>query len=186
METIFQLARRLVLVMIFASFSELLLPSGKFRSFLRFAVGLAVIALMLQPLALLKGLEFVPEQLWGREASAAVDFSSQDWVRSQTKQAVEERLAEEIGQRLAADYPQCRTEVSLAVAFDQQGIIREFSGLEVDVYLAARTGAGVMPVVIGEQPAPDNKPALAAELAAGLGIDPGLLTLRVHGGEEGP
>ena len=72
-DVILQLVRRLVLVAIFAGFSELLLPSGKFRG-LSGLQWVWLSCLMLQPLALLRGLVFRCGRTtessgeWGRSA----------------------------------------------------------------------------------------------------------------------
>ncbi|MDD4658071.1 MAG: stage III sporulation protein AF [Eubacteriales bacterium] len=183
MEIIFQLTRRLVLVAIFASFSELLLPSGKFRSVLRFAVGLVIIALMLQPLATLRGLRFDPEELLGSDMAVGA-IQGRGWVQAQSQDLVEAELAREIAEYLAPEYPDCRAQVSLDVSFDECGLLKEFRGMEVELYPAAQGIEAVLPVVIGKEenspPAGSGPPGLAEALARHLGISAAKLKLRVY------
>lgn len=183
MEIIFQLTRRLALVAIFAGFSELLLPSGKFRSFTRFAVGLVIIALMLQPLAVLRGLRFDPEALLGSE-EAAGGIQGRGWVQAQSQDLVEAELAGKIVEFLTPEYPGCQVNVSLDVSFDEYGLLKEFRGMEVDLFPEARGIEPVAPVVIGgsdQTPAKNTgRPALARKLADHLGIPVSKLILRVY------
>ena len=183
MEIIFQLTRRLVLVAIFAGFSELLLPSGNFRSFIRFAVGLVVIALMLQPLAMLRGLRFDPEELLGSEGAGG-GIEGRGWVQAQTKDLVEAELARKIAEYLAPEYPGYQVNVSLDVSFDEYGSLKEFRGMGVELSPAARGIEPVAPVSIGgsdQAPAQNiGRPGLARELAGYLGIPVSKLTLLVY------
>lgn len=182
MDVILQLVRRLVLVAIFAGFSELLLPSGKFRGIIRFAVGLAVIALMLQPLAQLKGLSFDVEELLGVLEMGAIQDS--DWVHTQSRDLVEEELARQIAACLEDDYPDSEVTVKLDVVFDQHGFLKEFRGMEVDIYTARPGIQPIKPVIIGgeSKQQPLSPPGLAQELARHLGIEASKIKLRVHDG----
>lgn len=183
MEIIFQLTRRLVLVVIFAGFSELLLPSGKFRSFIRFTVGLVIIALMLQPLAMLRGLRFDPEELLGNEEARGA-IHGRGWVQAQSQDLVEAELSRQIAEYLAPGYPDCQVQVSLDVSFDEHGMLKEFRGIEVELYPAAKGIEPVAPVVIGTEAnlpaAGSGPPGLAEELARHLGISAAKLKLRVY------
>lgn len=184
MDVILQLVRRLVLVAIFAGFSELLLPSGKFRGIIRFAVGLVVIALVLQPLAQLKGLSFdVEELLKVQEVGEALQGS--DWVQAQSQELVEGELARQVAACLADVYPDSEVTVNLDLVFDQNGSLKEFKGMEVDIYTACPGIQPIKPVIIGregEEQAAHSPPGLAGELARQLGIEASKITLRVHDG----
>jgi stage III sporulation protein AF len=182
-DVIFQLVRRLVLVAIFAGFSELLLPSGKFRGIIRFAVGLVVIALMLQPLAQIRGLSFDLEELLGAGENRDGTLQGSEWVPSQSQDLVEEELAQQVAAYLADKYPDCQLAVKLDVVFDQHGFLSEFRGMEVDIYTASPVIKPIMPVTIGgetKKPEASSPPGLAEELARYLGIESSKITLRVH------
>ena len=183
MDAIFSLARKLALLAVFAGFCELLLPSGKFRSFIRFGVGLVVIALMLQPLAQLRGLKFDPEELLGREGAPPASVEGEDWVRAQTQDLVEKELARQVGEYLAQEYPQYEARVTLDVSFTAQGQLEEFRGMRVALYPAGEEIEPIAPVVIGRetQEGPPLPPGLATELARHLGVSPDKITLTVQG-----
>lgn len=183
-DVILQLVRRLVLVAIFAGFSELLLPSGKFRGIIRFAVGLVVIALMLQPLALLKGLSFDVEELLKAQENGD-DLQSSDWVQAQSQDLVEGELARQIAACLVDVYPDSEVSVKLDVVFDQHGFLKEFKGMEVDVYTPCPGIQPIKPVIIGgesKEQETHSPPGLAQELARYLGIEVSKIMLRVHDG----
>jgi len=183
-DVILQLVRRLVLVAIFAGFSELLLPSGKFRGIIRFAVGLVVIALMLQPLALLKGLSFDVEELLKAQENGD-NLQSSDWVQAQSQDLVEGELARQIAACLADVYPDSEVSVKLDVVFDQHGFLKEFKGMEVDVYTPCPGIQPIKPVIIGgesKEQETHSPPGLAQELARYLGIEVSKIMLRVHDG----
>lgn len=183
MDVIFQLVRRLVLVAIFAGFSELLLPSGKFRGIIRFAVGLVVIALMLQPLAQIKGLSFDLEEILGVRETGEGTLQGSDWVRSQSQALVEEELAQQLAAYVEDKYPDCQLAVKLDVVFDQHGFLKEFRGMEVDIYTASPGIKPIRPITIGDEIAKQevfSPPGLAEELTRYLGTEASKITLRVH------
>ncbi|MDD2282590.1 MAG: stage III sporulation protein AF [Eubacteriales bacterium] len=184
MEIIIQLTRRLVLVMIFAGFCELLLPSGKFRACIRFAVGLVIIALMLQPLAQLRGLRFEPENLLGIETAESQDIQGLGWVQAQSQDLVEAELVRQVAEFMAPEYPHCQVHVSLDVSFDEYGFLKEFRGMEVELCPAVEGIEPVVPVVIGKgvntPAAGSGRPGLAEDLARHLGISAAKLQLRVY------
>lgn len=186
MTAIFSLVRQLVLVAVFASFCELLLPSGKFRSFIRFSVGLAMIALMLQPLARLGGLTIDPQALLTSGESAGLNLRGKNWVQAQSQELVEGALAGQIEDFLALEYPDCRVSVRLEVTFNQYGLLQDFNGMKVEVYPAAGRIEKVRPVLLGaENPVGKGgaPPGLAGDLARQLGVPTAKLNLWVA--EEG-
>ena len=184
MEIILRLVRKLVLVAIFASFCELLLPSGKFRSYLRFGVGLVFIALLLQPLASLKDAKFDPEELLGGVPAAGADLDSASWVQAQSQALVEDELARSVADYFALEYPNCSVRVGLDVDFDERGLLREFRGMEIELFPAGVKQ--IVPVIIGV--AADSTQIisppreLVRDLACYLGVAPDKLTLQIFPG----
>lgn len=184
MDLIFGLVRKLVTVAIFAGFAELLLPSGKFRSFVRFGIGLVVIAMMLQPLASLRGLNLDPDGLFGDDNQMTLAAGGKEWVEEQTRELVEAQLAAEILRHLGGEYAGWGAEVKLDVEFDGQGFLKNFAGMAVDLYPPGEAGGSVAPVIIGERvESGDSAPpvGLADKLAQLLGIPAEKLDLRFWG-----
>lgn len=184
MDLILDLVRKLVLVTVFASFGELLLPSGRFRSFVRFGVGLVIIAFMLQPLASLRGINIDLEKLLGGENEVTFDPGGKVWVQEQTKELVEAQLASEI-LRYLSEYPQWCAQVKVNVEFDGQGFLKSFTGMEVDLYPPGAIEGGITPIVIGEfieSRDSSPPPGLATRLAQLLGIPEEKLVLRFWAG----
>lgn len=180
MAVIFELVRKLVMVAIFAGFGELLLPEGRFRSFVRFAVGLVVIVLMLQPLMALRGIKFNAEALLGEEVAGALGWQGREQLQAETQTLVEAELTEKVIQLLAADYPGWRAQVKLNVEFDQQGSLAAFTSMEVDLFPEETENNGIEPVIIGAKEKPSPPPGLSEELAEQLGIPGDKLILRLR------
>lgn len=187
MQTIFELARKLMLLTIFAAFCELLLPRSSFRSYVRLVVGLLVIALLLQPLLELQGAPLNLEGLLALSTPAAgLDSLPQlNWSREQAEALVEEQLAEQVRDLVAADYPGYEVEVDLTVAYDEYGNPAELQKLEVSLRPGKQGIAPVTPIRVGGPPAGDRQSAAAETVAAlsrRLGVSEDILSVWVYSG----
>lgn len=185
MNTILELVRRLALIAIFAAFCELLLPSSRFRAYIRMVVGLLVIAMVLQPILELKGSGFDLEGLMGMANLTAIRGDVQDsgWLQEQTKDYVEQQLAAQVRDFLSSDYPGHQVSVKLDVSFDQYGNLSEYRGLEVELRPGIQGIKPVQPVSIGEETTVTRRPgstALVNGLARHLGLTASTISVWVY------
>lgn len=182
MGALFELVRKLVLVVIFAGFCELLLPRGSFRSYLRLVVGLVVIALLLQPLAQFRGgVNWEGALQAGADEELAVP--DVNWHVEATR-LVEEQLAAKAKGVLAPHYPDANIEVELDLEYDSRGNLQTFSGMAI--YVTPRQPEGIRPVEPvkvggGHLPAFQelDDPALTAALAEQLGLAPESVSIMI-------
>lgn len=186
MDILLELVRKLALLAIFAGFCELLLPRGSFRSLTRMAVGLLVIAMLLQPVLELKGVSLDIEGLLGLAnwTVAQGDLTAGTWQQDKARGLVEQQLAQQIREYLAPEYPEHEVQVDLAVSFDDYGNLADFQGMEVTLRPCGIER--VQPVIIGGDPG-DKSPGpdkIVNSLASHLGLPAAKITLWLAGGGE--
>lgn len=187
MDGLFELIRRLVLLVIFAGFCELLLPRGSFRGYTRLVVGLLVMAMVLQPFLEWRNVAWDWESLlgMGQWATFGGELKGSDWQQQQSKELVEEQLASQAKSFLEDEYPDYDVVVELDVSFDEQGNLRDFNGMEVTVRPPAQGIEPVKPVVIGQGEESEyiaGAPNLVNSLALFLGIPAAKLSIWIYTG----
>jgi stage III sporulation protein AF len=188
MDTLFELIRRLVLLVIFAGFSELLLPRGSFRSYTRMVVGLLVIAMILNPFLGLRGAAWDLEGMLGTYSWSGTTHGLQGSLAQQDRaqELVEQQLAEQVRAFLAQDYPDHDIGIELDVDFDSYGNLAEFNGMDVILRPKLLGIQPVGPVNIGQASPEDiatpGQPELVNFLARHLGIPAAKLNIWVYTG----
>jgi len=193
MESIYELARKLVLIAIFAAFCELLLPRNNFRPYIRMVVGLLVIALVLQPILELRGASLnLDGLLQGGDLFDQGGLTDSIWLQEESKNLVEQELAVQVGEFTKSDYPGYEVRVSLDVSFDQHGSLSDFRGMEVVLLPGPQGVDPVKPVIIGGEDTEDGKcagpPELVRNLARYLAVPEAKITVWVYsdgGGAHG-
>ena len=187
MDTLFELIRRLVLLVIFAGFCELLLPRNSFRSYTRMVVGLLVIAMILNPLLELRGTSWNLEEMLGMGDWPTVnqEFHGSSWQQEQSQALVEQQLAEQVKVFMAQDYPGHDIYVDLDVAFDEYGNLTDFLGMEVVLRPKHQGIQPIKPVDIGQAITSDNdgipgSAELTNSLARQLGVPAAKLAIWVY------
>lgn len=184
----YALARKLILVVIFAGFCELLLPRSSFRAYLRLVVGLVVIGLLLQPLAQLRGgLDWEQALQAGAEEMA---LPESNWQHEATD-LVEEQLAADAKDVVAEYFPAASVQVELELEYDGRGNLQDYCGMTLFVTPGGKEGIRpVEPVTIGEDVSGFQQledAAFTRSLAEKLGLEPETITVMVfrRGGEGG-
>lgn len=183
---LYALARKLIMVVIFAGFCELLLPRSSFRAYLRLVVGLVVIGLLLQPLAQLRGgLDWEQALQVGAEEIALPESS---W-RHEATDLVEEQLAATAKEVVAGYFPAASVQVELELEYDGRGNLQDYCGVTLFVTPSGEEGIRpVEPVTIGGEAAGFRElddEAFTLSLAEKLGLEPATVTVMVfrRGGE---
>jgi len=188
MDAVFELVRKLVLLVIFAGFIELLLPRSSYRNYTRMVVGLLVIAMILQPLAELKGATFDLEGLLGiaNWNISRSELQGSEWQQVQTQELVERQLEDQVREFLVKDYPGHVVSVELDVGFDEYGNLSIFRGMEVVLRPSFQGIEPVQPVSIGGAKTIINKspcqPEIVNSMAHYLGLPASKITVWVYTG----
>lgn len=189
MHTLVEIVKNLLVIIILASFLELLLPSGAMKPYVRLAIGLFVLIAVLNPALRL----LLPED--------ALHISSWEWSHDGDDQGEAMMRGSELHRNIIAagsENMKSKLEgqikavallvpgvdtVESTILLDQDGSVRK---VMLQVSVRDETGAGESPINIldslGERPEPDIEKRLAEILKNMFGLSPQQMEIKVQGG----